>query len=94
MSRDTYTTEITLTVPAGRHCARVTYSCRFLIGMGNHPGYYCFLIPESDWGTYGEIRKHPDCPSLNQIPKPKKGESLAVMERLARFKALMGESRP
>lgn len=88
---EAYTTEITLTVPAGRFCMTTRRQCRFLIDMYNYPGYCCFLIPESRWERWQPIRKHPKCPSLNQIRKPIKGEGIAVMERLHNFKKLMEE---
>ncbi len=92
MGKETFTTEITLTVPSGRFCERKTYRCQFLVGMMNHPGDYCFLLPSSNWEDYQEKRKHPECPSLTQIPKPLKGEGLGVMDRLRVFKDMMGGS--
>lgn len=86
---DSYTTVITLTVPAGRYCRTRRQWCRFLVEMFNHPGYYCFLIPESYWDQWQDIRKHPKCPSLNQLPKTMKGETPEVMKRLYQFKDLM-----
>lgn len=82
-------TEITVTVPGGQFCESKTYSCRFLVPMSNHPGCYCFLIPDSYWDNYAEKRKHRECPTLTQVPKPVKGEGLPVMERLRQFRDLM-----
>ena len=92
MSKDTYMTEITLTVPAGRFCRDKRKWCRFHLEQWNHPASYCFLIPESGWEHYEAPRKHPKCPSLTQLPKPMRGEGLSVMNRLAQFKTLMDES--
>lgn len=89
--KDTYTTEITVTVPAGRFCNRKGYSCRFLVDSYNHPASYCFLIsgmvPWENW--HSPFRKHPDCPSLHQFEKRMKGETPDVLARLKKFQDLM-----
>jgi hypothetical protein len=55
---------ITVYVPAGKYCIGATYQCPMLMMMGNHPGYYCCIIPESVWWDWQEIVKHYKCPSL------------------------------